>query len=296
MGNEQSAPEPPAAAGSAPAPRLPELGKMPATAATGAEADGSEQEPEPDWLENIFGWFNGDQKKKRSRRTSSVAAISEAAAASANAPTQVDDPKLRYELLRQVGKGSYGRVFSGRDRESGELVALKELKLEQDEDLDKLLAEIDTLRSCDSSHVLRFVMSHLLPQRLWIVTELCEASLADVMQLRRKPLTEPQLAASLAGALAALRYLHGERAMLHRDIKAAKCARAAFSPTRKLLLPLAATTTPTAAACHHIAAARQHEPRPAVPRARFARYVECLCSPPPNATSVHMMRPCERTC
>lgn len=45
-------------------------------------------------------------------------------------------------------------------------------------------------------------------------------SLVDIMRARRRPLAEPQLAAAIKGTLCALRYLHDECLMLHRDVKA----------------------------------------------------------------------------
>lgn len=38
----------------------------------------------------------------------------------------------RFELLEQLGKGSYGSVFKGRDRENGQLYAIKVMALAEE--------------------------------------------------------------------------------------------------------------------------------------------------------------------
>ena len=174
MGNENSTPaDAPTAA--------------PAQAPIGSTA--SRLEPEPaSLIDAVFGWFQGLQKPQDDPSSR----LSVHAPEESIGKETADDPRRLYELLRQIGKGSYGKVYSGRERKTDELVALKVLDIEEGEEIDKLLGEIESLRRCSSIFVLRYISSHLVGTRLWIVTELCEASLADIMQLRRAPLTEEQ--------------------------------------------------------------------------------------------------------
>lgn len=151
------------------------------------------------------------------------------------------DPEKAYTLLEQIGKGSYGKVYSARSLldlpsvggdddetlcDAGDLVALKVIELDDEDDVQSLTAqvrrEVETLRLCDSPHVLRYFGSYHYSGRLWIVTELCAGgSLLDVMKARGVPLSVPQLQAALASATAALRYLHETLRITHRDVKAA---------------------------------------------------------------------------
>ena len=42
---------------------------------------------------------------------------------------QVSEAAARFELLEQLGKGSYGSVFKGRARDTGDLFAIKVIAL-----------------------------------------------------------------------------------------------------------------------------------------------------------------------
>ena len=56
--------------------------------------------------------------------------------------------------------------------------------------------------------------------RLWIAMEYCLCSAQGVMRLQQAPLSEPEIAAVLTEALRGLQYLHTERQIIHRDVKA----------------------------------------------------------------------------
>eukprot|EP00966_Prymnesium_polylepis_P074616 1731804-Prymnesium_polylepis.2 len=88
--------------------------------------------------------------------------------------------------------------------------------------------EVERLRECHSQYVLQFHCSLRSARQdaLWVVTEYCEGgSLLGAMRAQRAPLSEPQVAAALAGVLSALDHLHTALSlrMLHRDVKAANC-------------------------------------------------------------------------
>ena len=149
------------------------------------------------------------------------------------------NPLVQYKLLRQVGKGSYGKVYRAVERATDATVAVKVIRLQDDDEIKDLTAQVrregDTLRQCDSPFILGYLGSHVFRGRLWLMTEFCEGgSLLDSLVLRGAPLSEPQVAAVAAGALCALQHLHEDCRMLHRDLKAAN-----FLLTREGALKLA---------------------------------------------------------
>lgn len=62
-----------------------------------------------------------------------------------------------YERLNQIEEGSYGVVFRARDKETGDIVALKKLKLEEEKHGFPITAlrEINALMSCRHENVVR---------------------------------------------------------------------------------------------------------------------------------------------
>jgi cell division cycle 2-like protein len=62
-----------------------------------------------------------------------------------------------YERLNQIEEGSYGVVFRARDKETGDIVALKKLKLDEEKHGFPITAlrEINALMSCRHDNVVR---------------------------------------------------------------------------------------------------------------------------------------------
>ena len=62
---------------------------------------------------------------------------------------------FNYERLNQIEEGSYGVVFRARDKQTGDIVALKKLKLEEEKHGFPITAlrEINALMGCRHEHV-----------------------------------------------------------------------------------------------------------------------------------------------
>ncbi|ELK12860.1 Mitogen-activated protein kinase kinase kinase kinase 1 [Pteropus alecto] len=103
------------------------------------------------------------------------------------------DPRDHYDLLQRLGGGTYGEVFKARDKVTGDLVALKMVKMEPDDDVSTLQKEILILKTCRHANIVAYHGSYLWLQKLWICMEFCGAgSLQDIYQVTG-PLSELQI-------------------------------------------------------------------------------------------------------
>ncbi|KAL4999372.1 hypothetical protein BDV10DRAFT_193593 [Aspergillus recurvatus] len=119
----------------------------------------------------------------------------------ANMPrTMADDMASQYQMMEELGSGSFGTVYKAIDKSTGEIVAIKHIDLESSEDdIQEIQQEISVLATCASPYVTRYHASFLRGHKLWIVMEyLGGGSCLDL----------------------GLDYLHSE-GKIHRDVKAA---------------------------------------------------------------------------
>ncbi|XP_014259773.1 serine/threonine-protein kinase 3 isoform X2 [Cimex lectularius] len=127
-------------------------------------------------------------------------------------------PEEVFDIICKLGEGSYGSVYKALHKESGQVLAIKQVPV--DTDLQEIIKEISIMQQCDSPYVVKYYGSYFKNTDLWIVMEYCGAgSVSDIMRLRKKTLTEDEIATILCDTLKGLEYLHLRR-KIHRDIKA----------------------------------------------------------------------------
>ncbi|KAI1406448.1 Pkinase-domain-containing protein [Hypoxylon fuscum] len=128
----------------------------------------------------------------------------------------------QYQVLEELGRGSFGVVYKGIEKATGEVVAIKHIDLESTEDdIQDIQAEISVLSTCASSYVTQYKASFLRGSKLWIVMEyLGGGSCLDLLKPEPCTFSETHIAIICRELLRGLEYLHAE-GKIHRDIKAA---------------------------------------------------------------------------
>ncbi|XP_063949436.1 uncharacterized protein LOC108219898 isoform X3 [Daucus carota subsp. sativus] len=129
-----------------------------------------------------------------------------------DAEALVEATGSRFSDLELIGRGSFGDVYKGFDRELNKEVAIKVIDLEESED------EIEDIQK--SPYITEYYGSYLQQTKLWIIMEyMAGGSVADLIQPNH-PLDEMSIACISRDLLHAVEYLHNE-GKIHRDIKAA---------------------------------------------------------------------------
>ncbi|TEB39225.1 Pkinase-domain-containing protein [Coprinellus micaceus] len=127
-----------------------------------------------------------------------------------------------YERLNQIEEGSYGVVFRARDKESGDIVALKKLKLEEEKNGFPITAlrEVHALMSCRHENVVRIrevVVGDTLTQ-VFVVMDFIEHDLKTLLTTMPAPFKISEIKTLMLQLLSAVDHCH-QNWILHRDLK-----------------------------------------------------------------------------
>ncbi|XP_020613754.1 serine/threonine-protein kinase 36-like isoform X3 [Orbicella faveolata] len=125
----------------------------------------------------------------------------------------------RYHILQLIGEGSFGKVYKGRKKYSGQVVALKFIPKvgRSEKELKNLQREIDIMRNLEHENIIKLLDSFETPKEVCVVTEYAEGELFQVLE-DDGSLPEQQVRKIACQLVKALYYLHSHR-ILHRDMK-----------------------------------------------------------------------------
>eukprot|EP00462_Mataza_sp_D1_P025638 CAMPEP_0175137698 /NCGR_PEP_ID=MMETSP0087-20121206/9951_1 /TAXON_ID=136419 /ORGANISM="Unknown Unknown, Strain D1" /LENGTH=393 /DNA_ID=CAMNT_0016420545 /DNA_START=39 /DNA_END=1220 /DNA_ORIENTATION=- len=127
----------------------------------------------------------------------------------------------RYQKMEKIGEGAYGVVYKSRDLATGNIVALKKMRLESEDEgvPSTAIREISLLRQLDHQNVVKLLDVVHGDKKLYLVFEYLDQDLKRYMDCIDRKMLHPMLVKSyLYQLLRGLAYCHSHR-ILHRDLK-----------------------------------------------------------------------------
>ncbi|KAM7293752.1 serine/threonine-protein kinase ICK isoform X1 [Ixodes scapularis] len=128
-------------------------------------------------------------------------------------------PMKRYQLLHQLGDGTFGSVVLARSLDTGEKVAVKRMKKKYyswDECMN--LREVKSLQKLSHTNLVKLKEVIREDNTLYFVFEYMRENLYQLIKDREKPFAEPVIRSILQQILQGLSFMH-KHGFFHRDIK-----------------------------------------------------------------------------
>ncbi|KAI9222397.1 cyclin-dependent kinase 2 [Blastocladiella britannica] len=130
-------------------------------------------------------------------------------------------PIASYSLLEKIGEGTYGVVFKARSPSTHQIVALKRIRFDNDDNgvPATALREVALLLDLDHPNIVRLLDAKSAFKQLHLVFEYLDMDLKVLMDRHGNAPLPPTIAQSLScQLLRALEFCHRHR-VLHRDLK-----------------------------------------------------------------------------
>ncbi|CAH8523674.1 unnamed protein product [Schistosoma turkestanicum] len=130
-----------------------------------------------------------------------------------------ENPRDIYSVESELGTGASGTVRLGRNKRTGQIVAIKVMKLDKQPNRDLIVSEIAVMKRIRHENIVNYLESYLLrnENQLWVVMEYLDGgALTDVVT--ETVMAPDVIAAVVRECVKALVFLHDQN-IIHRDIK-----------------------------------------------------------------------------
>lgn len=126
----------------------------------------------------------------------------------------------KYEKLEVIGEGAYGVVFKSRNKQTGEIVALKKLRIENCYDgiPTTTIREISLLKELSHPNIVHLKEVLHGEKNLFLVFEYMDQDLKRFLGKSADRLPESSIKAIMYQVLQGMAYCHASR-IVHRDLK-----------------------------------------------------------------------------
>ena len=128
------------------------------------------------------------------------------------------NPSKKYKPTKMLGSGSFGSVYEAKNTIFQNIVAMKVIKKDPNNELDEqeIRNEIDILKKLSHPNIVKIYEFYISNSHYYIVTEFCKEG--ELFSYIKNKYSERQLAVLFYQVFSGLWYLHDNK-ILHRDIK-----------------------------------------------------------------------------
>jgi len=127
-----------------------------------------------------------------------------------------------YEVIKQLGKGGYGKVYEVKNIKTGEIRACKHLSKLNIKNLDKFRREIEILKKMDHPNIIKLYEVYESERSLYLIMEECKGGeIFDriIQHIQEKKMySEKDAAIIFEQVMSCIAYCHN-RNICHRDLK-----------------------------------------------------------------------------
>uniref|UniRef100_A0A8C6NU18 cyclin-dependent kinase n=1 Tax=Nothobranchius furzeri TaxID=105023 RepID=A0A8C6NU18_NOTFU len=126
----------------------------------------------------------------------------------------------KYEKIGKIGEGSYGVVFKCRNRDTGQIVAIKKFVESEDDPIIKKIAlrEIRMLKQLKHVNLVNLIEVFRRKRRLHLVFEYCEHTVLNELDRHPRGVPEHLVKSITWQTLQAANFCHKQNC-IHRDVK-----------------------------------------------------------------------------
>eukprot|EP01064_Diplonema_japonicum_P018387 TRINITY_DN2707_c0_g1_i1.p1 TRINITY_DN2707_c0_g1~~TRINITY_DN2707_c0_g1_i1.p1 ORF type:complete len:330 (+),score=72.56 TRINITY_DN2707_c0_g1_i1:56-991(+) len=126
----------------------------------------------------------------------------------------------RYQKLDKIGEGTYGTVYKAKDKQTGDLVALKCIRLDNEEEgvTCTAIREVSLLKELKHPNIVKLHTVDLNEKKLTLVFEYLDMDLKNYLDSNKGHVTLDQVKNFMSQLLMSIHYCH-HRNVLHRDLK-----------------------------------------------------------------------------
>ena len=133
-----------------------------------------------------------------------------------------------YEVIKKIGEGSYGKIYKLKNKQSGDIRAMKQILKSKIPDLNKFQNEIKILAMVDHPNIVRLFEVIEDDKYFNLFQELCTGGELS-RKIQTTQLKEKEIARIFNEIMSAVAYCH-EKGIVHRDLKLENILFASESP------------------------------------------------------------------